>query len=90
MFRALLQSMANFGFDLENITAVYNELLATIRGGDFTSLRGVADFFSGVVAAVTGVSDMDVANLFSALVASVIEVLANSDTSRIVSAITGA
>lgn len=90
MLNALLQTIANLGFDASAINNAFNQALTAIRGGDVSSLSGLGSIFTGIISAFTGASISDVSTVLSTLVASVIEILGNDTTSAILSNITGA
>ena len=90
MLQALLQTIANLGFDSEAVNDSFNNILNTIKSGDTSSIDGLMGIFRGVISAVTGVPTADVSMVATALVTSVLEVLSNAGTSSVLTTITGA
>ncbi|MCH5197643.1 MAG: hypothetical protein J1E34_01945 [Oscillospiraceae bacterium] len=90
MLQALLQTLANLGFDAQSVNNSFNEVLNTIRGGDTSSLEGIFGVFNNVISVVTGVDSADVSMIIASLVTSIIEVFSNVGGSGILSTITGA
>jgi len=90
MLQALLQTLANLGFDSQAVNNSFNEVINTIRNGDTGSLDGVFGIFKGVLSVVTGVDAADVGMIITSLITSVIEVLSNVGGSGVLSTITGA
>lgn len=90
MLQALLQSLANLGFDAQSINDSFNEVLSTIRAGDTSSLDGFFGMFKGIISVVTGVDVADVSMIVASLISSVIELLSKADSSGILSTIIGA
>lgn len=90
MLNTLIQTIANLGFDASAITEAFNKVIETIQNGDTSSLAGIMDVFTGIVAALTGTSAADIAAIITSLVSSVMEILSNDATSSVLSTITGA
>lgn len=90
MLNTLIQTIANLGFDASAITEAFNKVIATIQNGDTSSLAGIMDVFTGIVAALTGTSAADIAAIITSLVSSVMEILSDDATSSVLSTITGA
>lgn len=90
MLNTLIQTIANLGFDASAITEAFNKVIETIQNGDTSSLAGIMDVFTGIVAALTGTSAADIAAIITSLVSSVMEILSDDATSSVLSTITGA
>lgn len=90
MLNTLIQTIANLGFDAEAITEAFNRVIETIQMGDTSSLAGIADIFTGILSAFTGVSTADVSAILTSLVSSVVAILSDDATSSVISTITGA
>lgn len=90
MLNALLQTIANLGIDPSKINATFNAIIATIAGGDLTSVNGIGDVMAGILSVFTGLSSSDIATVVSSLIQSVVEVIANDTTSTLLTTITGA
>lgn len=90
MLNTLIQTIANLGFDSSAITEALNNVIETIKNGDTSSLSGIMDVFTGVVASLTGASSADVAAIISSLVSSVVSLLSDDATGSVLSTITGA
>lgn len=90
MLNTLIQTIANLGFDASAITEAFNKVIETIQNGDTSSLAGIMDVFTGIVAALTGASAADIAAIITSLVSSVMEILSDDATSSVLSTITGA
>lgn len=90
MLSALLQTIANLGFDASAITNAFNSIIATVQGGDTSSLEGLTGIFTGILSVITGLSAADITTVISSLVSSVIELLSNDAASSVLSTITGA
>lgn len=90
MLQALLQTIANLGFDAQAVNNSFNNVMSTIRTGDTGSLGGLMGIFQGVISAVTGVNANDVSLIASSVITSVMEMLSNAGTSGVLSTITGA
>lgn len=89
MLNALLQTIANLGMDGTAINDAFNRALATIRGGDATSLSGLGSIFTNLISIFTGASSTDVSTVLAALITSVIEMLGSDATTAVLSNITG-
>ena len=90
MLNTLIQTIANLGFDANAITEAFNKVIATIQNGDTSSISGLMDIFTGIVASLTGLSAADISAIISSLVSSVVEILSDDSISNIMSTITGA
>lgn len=90
MLSALLQTIANLGFDASAITNAFNSIIATVQAGDTGSLEGLNGIFTGILSVITGLSAADITTVISSLISSVIEVLSNDAASSVLSTITGA
>ncbi|MBE6791243.1 MAG: hypothetical protein IKB08_06185 [Clostridia bacterium] len=90
MLNTLIQTIANLGFDSSAITEAFNRVLETIKMGDTSSIAGIMDIFTGVVAAVTGASASDISAIITSLIESVVTILSDDATNSILSVITGA
>ncbi len=90
MLNALIQTIANLGFDSAAITEAFNKVIQTIQNGDMSSLAGIMDVFTGIVAALTGASAADISAIISSLVSSVVAILSDDTTNSVLSTITGA
>lgn len=90
MINTLIQTIANLGFDASAITAAFNKVIETIQAGDTSSLAGIMDVFTGIVAALTGASAADIGAIISSLVSSIVAILSDDATSSVLSTITGA
>ena len=90
MLSALLQTIANLGFDAQAVSNAFNSIVDAVKTGDTSSLQGLVGIFKGIVAAVTGASTADVSLALSSLITSVIEMLSNPNSSTVLSTITGA
>lgn len=90
MLNTLIQTIANLGFDSTAITDALNKVMEAIQMGDTSSLAGIADMFTGIMAALTGASAADISAILTSLVSSVIEILSDDTTSTVLSTITGA
>lgn len=90
MLNTLIQTIANLGFDAEAITEAFNRVMETIQMGDTSSLAGIADIFTGILSAFTGISAADMSAILTSLVSSVVAILSDDATSSVLSTITGA
>lgn len=90
MLSALIQTIANLGFDSQAVTDTFNQIIATIQNGDTTSLEGLTGILSGILSVFTGVGAADISAVISSLVSSVVEVLSSDTTSSLLSTMTGA
>ncbi len=90
MLQALIQTIANLGFDSEAVNDSFNKIINTIKSGDTSSVDGIMGIFRDVISVVTGTSAADVSMIAGALATSVLEVLSNAGTSGVLSTITGA
>ncbi len=90
MLNTLIQTIANLGFDSTAITEAFNRVIATINAGDTSSLAGIMDIFTGIVASLTGASAADISAIISSLVTSIVSILSDDATSSVLSTITGA
>ena len=90
MLNTLIQTIANLGFDSEAITVAFNNVIETIRNGDMSSMQGISDIFTGVIAALTGASAADINAILSSLINSVVAILSDDTTNSVLSTITGA
>lgn len=90
MINTLIQTIANLGFDASAITEAFNKVIETIQAGDTSSLAGIMDVFTGIVAALTGASAADIGAIISSLVSSIVAILSDDATSSVLSTITGA
>lgn len=90
MLNTLIQTIANLGFDSTAITDAFNRVLDTIKMGDTSSISGIMDIFTGIVAAVTGASASDISAIITSLIESVVTILSDDATNSILSVITGA
>ena len=90
MLQALLQTIANLGFDAETVNSAFNNILTTIRSGDTSSLSGVMGIFRGLVSVLTGADAADVSLIANSLVTGVMEVLSSASATTVFSTITGA
>ncbi len=90
MLNALIQTIANLGFDSTAITEAFNKVILAIQNGDTSSLAGVMDVVTGVVAALTGATAADISAVITSLVSSVVAILSDDTTNSVLSTITGA
>lgn len=90
MLNTLIQTIANLGFDSTAISEAFNRVIETIKMGDTSSVAGIMDVFTGVVAAVTGASAADISAIITSLIESVVAILSDDATNSILSIITGA
>lgn len=90
MLNTLIQTIANLGFDSEAISTAFNNVIETLRNGDLSSIQGISDIFTGIIAALTGVTAGDINAILSSLITSVISILSDDATSSVLSTITGA
>ena len=90
MLDTLIQTIADLGFDSSYISDAFNNVLETIQMGDTSSLSGIMDIFTGIVAALTGISVADISAIISSLVSSVVAILSDDSVNSILSTITGA
>lgn len=90
MLNTLIQTIANLGFDAEAITEAFNRVMETIQMGDTSSLAGIADIFTGILSAFTGISAADMSAILTSLVSSIVAILSDDATSSVLSTITGA
>lgn len=90
MLNTLIQTIANLGFDANAITEAFNGVIETIRNGDMSSIQGISDIFTGIIAALTGATAGDISAIISSLVSSVIAILSDDATGSVLSIITGA
>ena len=77
MLNALIQTVANLGFDSSAITKALINVFETIQSGDLSSLQGVADLFTGLISAVTGISAGDIGALLPALLDAITAMLSD-------------
>ena len=90
MLNTLIQTIANLGFDANAITVAFNNVIETIRNGDMSSMKGISDIFTGIIAALTGATAADISAILSSLINSVVAILSDDATSSVLSTITGA
>ena len=90
MLNTLIQTIANLGFDANAITVAFNNVIETIRNGDMSSMKGISDVFTGIIAALTGATAADISAILSSLINSVVAILSDDATSSVLSTITGA
>ncbi len=90
MLQALLQTIANLGFDSEAINNSFNGIMSAVNGGDTGSLGGLINIFKGIVSAVTGADTGEVSLIASSIITSVLDMLSNAGTSGVLTTITGA
>lgn len=90
MLSALLQTIANLGFDESAISNSFNAILATIQNGDTGSIDGLSGIFTGIISVITGLNSADISTVISSLVSSVIEMLSSDSAATVLSTITGA
>ena len=90
MLNALIQTVANLGFDSAAISEAFNKVIAAIQSGDTSSLAGIMDIVTGVVAALTGATAADISAVITSLVSSVMAILSDDTTNSVLSTITGA
>ena len=77
MLNALIQTVANLGFDASAITKALINVFETIQNGDLSSMQGIGDLFSGLISAVTGISSGDISALFPALLDAITAMLSD-------------
>ena len=85
MLQALIQTLANLGFDSDAINNSFNAAIATVRAGDTKSLEGLGNIATGILSVFT-----DISSVIASLVTGVIDVLSSSGASTVLSTITGA
>ncbi len=90
MLQALLQTIANLGFDAQAVNNSFNNVMNAINTGDTSSLGGIMGIFQGMISAVTGVNANDVSLIAASVLNSVMEMLSNAGNSGVLSTITGA
>ncbi len=90
MLQALIQTLANLGFDATAINSAFNAVIATIQAGDTKSLEGLSGIATGILSIFTGVSATDISSVIGSLITGVIDVLSSSGASSVLSTITGA
>ncbi|MBQ6419458.1 MAG: hypothetical protein IJK02_00130 [Clostridia bacterium] len=90
MLDALLQTIANLGFDAQSINQAFNGILAALRSGDLNILDGLSGFFRGFFSMFGGADGQSVSLIIVSLVNSIAEVLANANASSVFSTIIGA
>ena len=90
MLSALIQTIANLGFDATVVNDAFNQVIATIEAGDTSSIAGLGEIFTNIISIFSGVSAADVSTVISSMIASVVDILSSDSTSSVLSAITGA
>ena len=90
MLNTLIQTIANLGFDSQAITDAFNGVINTIRNGDISSVQGISDVFTGVLASLAGVTAGDISAVISSLTSSIVAILSDDATGSVLSIITGA
>ena len=90
MLQALLQTLANLGFDSQAINDAFNNVINTVKSGDGTSVSGLLGMFKGMLSAFTGIDAGEANVITNTLVASVMELLTNAGASAVFTTITGA
>ena len=90
MLQALLQTIANLGFDSQAVNTSFNTILDTIKTGDTGSLDGIMGIFKGVVSVVTGMDAAELSLIASSLATSVMGMLSDAGASSVLTTITGA
>ncbi len=90
MLQALLQTLANLGFDAQAVSQAFNNVMSSVKSGDATSVNGLLGMFKGVLSAFTGMDASEVNVITNTLAASVMEMLSNAGASTVLSTITGA
>ena len=90
MLAALLQTIANLGFDAQSVSQAFNSIMEAVQTGDTGSLEGLVGIFKGILAAVTGANTADISLILSSLATSVVELLSDPNSSAVLSTITGA
>ncbi len=48
MLQALLQTLANLGFDAQAVSQAFNNVMSSIKSGNATSVNGLLGMFKGV------------------------------------------
>lgn len=89
MLSALLQTIANLGFDVSVINRAFNEIFHAISSGHTELLGGLKSLFGGAFSLFPGGTD-GWSSVAAALLNSVIDLLANAGSSSILRTITGA
>ena len=90
MLQALLQTIANLGFDAQAVNTSFNNILETIRNGNTGSLDGIIGIFKGVLSVVTGMDAAELSLIASSLATSVLGMLSDAGASSVLTTITGA
>lgn len=90
MLSALIQTIANLGFDAAAVNAAFQSAMDSIENGDRSSLSGLVGIFKGVVAAITGADAADISLVLNSLATSIIQLLSNPNSTSVLSTITGA
>ncbi|MBQ9507522.1 MAG: hypothetical protein IJR51_10235 [Clostridia bacterium] len=90
MLQALLQTIANLGFDAQAVNTSFNSILDTIKTGDTGSLDGIIGIFKGVLSVVTGMDAAELSLIASSLATSVLGMLSDAGASSVLTTITGA
>ncbi len=90
MLNTLIQTISNLGFDSQAITDAFNGVINTIRNGDVSSVQGISDVFTGVLASLAGVTAGDISAVISSLTSSIVAILSDDATGSVLSIITGA
>lgn len=89
MLSALLQTIANLGFDVSAVNRAFNEILEAVNAGQTQLLDGVSDLFGGVFAFLPGHSEA-IGSVAGALLSSVLDLFAAAGNSSVLHMITGA
>ncbi len=90
MLSALLQTIANLGFDAQAVNNAFQSIMDSIQTGDKSSLTGLVGIFKGILAAITGADAADISLILNSLATSVIGLLSNPNSTSVLTTITGA
>ena len=77
MLNALIQTVANLGFDSDAITMALIKVFEAIQGGDLSSAQGIVELFSGLISAVTGISAADISAIIPVVFESILAMLSD-------------
>lgn len=81
MLAALIQTIANLGFDSTAISAAFNTAIEALKAGDPTTLEGLTGMFAGVFSALSGFSAADISTVISSIISGVADIISNIGSS---------
>ena len=89
MLSALLQTIANLGFDVSAINRAFNEIFHAVTSGQTELLGDLRNLLGGAFPLLSG-NTAGLSSIAGALLNSILDLLSNAGTSTIIRTITGA